>query len=65
MGHGIGMSQNGARDGKKGKIYIDILTLFFPALLGTSSRNTGLDLLSIDKTMKNQEEKGQVYGRVQ
>ena len=30
FGHGIGMSQNGANEmAKKGKNYIDILTLFF------------------------------------
>ena len=32
-GHGIGMSQNGANEmAKKGKTYIDILTLFFPGI---------------------------------
>ena len=32
-GHGIGMSQNGANEmARKGKTYIDILTLFFPGI---------------------------------
>ena len=32
-GHGIGMSQNGANEmAKKGKNYIDILTLFFQGI---------------------------------